>query len=168
MNNVEQYKKRFFTLMESEMGDVKPLINEQDNSDLKSTLTQLVGIGRGVDYKKICDFCNQSDVNYNNESAKRAANGFKEAISGGENPFSNFGGGTRPNEDSSAYKAGQALQNNLKSAEDICAMIKYYPQYSGADEDFHEAVKGELNYKVDSSSNLELMFGKPLYNVLKL
>ena len=27
--NVEQYKKRFYNLMESTMGDVKPLINEQ-------------------------------------------------------------------------------------------------------------------------------------------
>ncbi len=32
MNNIEQYKKRFFNLMESTMGDVKPLINEQDAS----------------------------------------------------------------------------------------------------------------------------------------
>jgi hypothetical protein len=30
MENIEQYKKRFFNLMESTMGDVKPLINEQE------------------------------------------------------------------------------------------------------------------------------------------
>lgn len=29
MKNIEQYKKRFYNLMESTMGDVKPLINEQ-------------------------------------------------------------------------------------------------------------------------------------------
>jgi len=29
MSNIENYKKRFFILMESEMGDVKPLISEQ-------------------------------------------------------------------------------------------------------------------------------------------
>ena len=29
--NVEQYKKRFYNLMESTMGDVKPLINEIDD-----------------------------------------------------------------------------------------------------------------------------------------
>ena len=29
MNNIEQYKERFYNLMESTMGDVKPLINEQ-------------------------------------------------------------------------------------------------------------------------------------------
>ena len=29
MNNIEQYRKRFYGLMESTMGDVKPLINEQ-------------------------------------------------------------------------------------------------------------------------------------------
>jgi hypothetical protein len=32
MNNIKQYKKRFFNLMESSMGDVKPLINEQDET----------------------------------------------------------------------------------------------------------------------------------------
>ncbi len=40
MNNVEQYKKRFFMLMESEMGDVKPLINEQAGCDPSTLLTQ--------------------------------------------------------------------------------------------------------------------------------
>ena len=29
--NVEQYKKRFYNLMESTMGDVKPVINEIDD-----------------------------------------------------------------------------------------------------------------------------------------
>lgn len=29
--NVKNYKNRFFSLLESEMGDVKPLINESDN-----------------------------------------------------------------------------------------------------------------------------------------
>lgn len=30
MKNIEQYKKRFEALLESSMGDVKPLISEQD------------------------------------------------------------------------------------------------------------------------------------------
>ena len=30
MKNINEYKRRFNTLMESEMGDVKPLINEQE------------------------------------------------------------------------------------------------------------------------------------------
>jgi hypothetical protein len=30
MSNIEQYRKRFYNLMESTMGDVKPLINEDD------------------------------------------------------------------------------------------------------------------------------------------
>jgi hypothetical protein len=33
MNNIEQYKNRFFNLMESTIGDVKPLITEQANPD---------------------------------------------------------------------------------------------------------------------------------------
>jgi hypothetical protein len=32
MNNIEQYKKRFYNLMESTMGDAKPLINEEEQS----------------------------------------------------------------------------------------------------------------------------------------
>lgn len=32
MSNIEQYKNRFFNLMESTLGDVKPLINEQQGS----------------------------------------------------------------------------------------------------------------------------------------
>ena len=30
--SIEQYRKRFFNLMESTMGDVRPLINEQDKN----------------------------------------------------------------------------------------------------------------------------------------
>jgi hypothetical protein len=33
MNNIEQYKNRFFNLMESTIGDVRPLITEQINPD---------------------------------------------------------------------------------------------------------------------------------------
>jgi hypothetical protein len=29
--NVKNYKNRFFSLLESEMGDVRPLVNESDN-----------------------------------------------------------------------------------------------------------------------------------------
>jgi hypothetical protein len=32
MKNIENYKSRFFSLMESTMGDVKPLISEQETS----------------------------------------------------------------------------------------------------------------------------------------
>ena len=32
MNNIEQYKNRFFNLMESTIGDVKPLISEQSTT----------------------------------------------------------------------------------------------------------------------------------------
>ena len=32
MNNIEQYKNRFFNLMESTIGDVRPLISEQSVS----------------------------------------------------------------------------------------------------------------------------------------
>jgi hypothetical protein len=34
MKNINEYKKRFYTLMESTVGDVKPLLNEEDFSDI--------------------------------------------------------------------------------------------------------------------------------------
>ena len=38
MNNIEQYRKRFYNLMESTMGDVKPIISEQPTTEpVKST-----------------------------------------------------------------------------------------------------------------------------------
>jgi len=40
MNNIEQYKKRFYNLMESTMGDVRPIISEQPTQQPKMTDTQ--------------------------------------------------------------------------------------------------------------------------------
>jgi hypothetical protein len=46
MKDIEQYKKRFYNLMESTMGDAKPLINEQMNKiDLTSLGFQKWGQG---------------------------------------------------------------------------------------------------------------------------
>ena len=134
-------------------------------SNMGKVLTQLVATGRGVPYEKICEFCKSQDLNSENQRAKAAAQGFANAIDGGENPFSNFGGG-EPNQESSAFKAGKAIESNLKNAEDICTMIKYYSNYSGTGEEMVDAISGELNYKVDSTSNLGHMFGEPLWNIL--
>jgi hypothetical protein len=41
MNNIEQYKNRFFNLMESTIGDVKPLISEQTDTIDELTLDTL-------------------------------------------------------------------------------------------------------------------------------
>lgn len=38
MNNIENYKKRFFTLVESEMGNVKPLLSEQMELNSKENI----------------------------------------------------------------------------------------------------------------------------------
>ncbi len=40
MDNIEQYKKRFFNLMESTMGDVKPLINEDEDTKSFEIITK--------------------------------------------------------------------------------------------------------------------------------
>jgi hypothetical protein len=42
MNNIDQYKKRFFNLLESEMGNVKPLITEDEDQWVEDS-TELEG-----------------------------------------------------------------------------------------------------------------------------
>lgn len=44
MNNIEQYRKRFNSLLESTMGDVRPLISEQDEfkKDIKPKGTETI------------------------------------------------------------------------------------------------------------------------------
>ena len=139
---------------------VRRVIIEQSNNDLKNILLKSIR-----DYKSVCNICSkQNNLDTNNPRARKAANDFEIAISGGENPLSNFGGGT--NKNSSASKAGMALEKNLTSAEDICTMIKYYGEYYAGDESFCEALSGELSYKVDSTRNLELMFINPIENIL--
>jgi hypothetical protein len=139
---------------------VKRVIKEQTNNNLKNLLLKSIG-----NYKSVCQLCSkQSNLDTNNPRARKAAHEFQQAIYGGENPLSNFGGWD--NKKSSASKAGMALEKNLTSAEDICTMIKYYGDYYGGDEDFCEALSGELKFKVDSTRNLELMFITPLKNIL--
>lgn len=51
--NIEQYKKRFYNLMESTMGDVKPLINEgtpEVNPDEKEYKRSLADYNLAMDY----------------------------------------------------------------------------------------------------------------------
>jgi len=45
MKNIENYKSRFFSLMESTMGDVKPLISEQETSPTGGTESVAAGGG---------------------------------------------------------------------------------------------------------------------------
>lgn len=148
---------------------VRRVISEQgaiipgEEQDLRMKLQKLVGAGSGHQFKTICRMCSEYSLDKNNPRAEKAANEFDHAITGGENPFSNIAGN---NKESSAYKAGMAISKNLKSAVDICTMIQNYKYYTNQSESFCEAVEGELNYKIASSSNLDLMVGKPIYNIV--
>ena len=137
------------------------------NSNLKATLEKLVGVGSGDRYQEICKVCNQqTNLNMNNPKAKKAAQEFAQAIKGLESTFSNFGGsGSFADKNSSAFKAGQALERNLDTAEDICTTIKYYNSYGGGEE-FCEAVRGELKYKMDAGSNSDELVGIPIFRIL--
>jgi hypothetical protein len=47
MNNIEQYKKRFYNLMESTMGDAKPLISENQDKYFKAA-SELLNMMSGL------------------------------------------------------------------------------------------------------------------------
>lgn len=74
MGNIDSYRKRFYSLMESQMGDVKPLINEQSPVD-SGQQEKRSGIGRAIDKakEKIDDLKNKingTDENPSNEPTK--------------------------------------------------------------------------------------------------
>jgi len=161
--------KKTIRLTETELVRlVKRIIREQSevssSDNMKKGLQSIVNYGVKVDYRKVCNFCKKQNVSPQNPRAEKAAQEFSKLISGVENPFSNIAGFL--NKESSAYKAGESISKNLKSAEDICSMIKYYSKYSGTDEDFCEAVSGELSYKFDASTNLDYILGYPLAKIL--
>jgi len=168
-SQVSQQLRSVDTVKPSSQSAVKPTSTtaKPANSDLKNTLSKLVGVGDGKSYQEICKVCNQqTNLDMNNPRAKKAAREFAQAIKGLESTFSNFGGsGPFADKDSSAFKAGQALEKNLETAEDICTTIKYYNSYGGGEE-FCEAVRGELKYKFDSRSNSDELIGIPIYRIL--
>ena len=51
MNNINKYKKRFYNLMESTMGDAKPLINE-DDTEWKNVTNRFIQT-KGSDFKSV-------------------------------------------------------------------------------------------------------------------
>ena len=131
------------------------------------------------DYKQICNVCKQNaSMVKPSSNAKKVANDFSTAISGGANPFDNFGGyedkgtdtdanyskGQTPGA-SPAHNTGKAL-SGLRNAEELCDMIINYETYSGSDETFEEALSGELSYKIDSSENYRIMFADPVSKIL--
>jgi hypothetical protein len=65
MNNIEQYRKRFNMLIESSMGDVKPLINEQTTNDL---IGKTVNLYKDLEMKRVWR-------TFKIESVKKNANG---------------------------------------------------------------------------------------------
>ena len=147
-------------------------------NDLTSKLKK-VPIAYNTGYKQICTICRQNESMVKPSSnAKKVANDFSTAISGGANPFDNFGGyedkgtdtdanyskGQTPGA-SPAHNTGKAL-SGLRNAEELCDMIINYETYSGSDETFEEALSGELSYKIDSSENYRIMFADPVSKIL--
>jgi peptidoglycan hydrolase-like protein with peptidoglycan-binding domain len=66
MNNIEQYRKRFYNLMESTMGDVKPLIVEKDThvKDFQYMDGKFTGILTDGKPDGWGDFINKNNIKY--------------------------------------------------------------------------------------------------------
>jgi hypothetical protein len=81
MNNIENYRKRFFNLMESTIGDVKPLISEQDTPFDVRKVNQ-------SDYMPKSDYLGaggQFEKNYTPQVSKQNADIISEPIKKFEN-----------------------------------------------------------------------------------
>ena len=68
MNNIEQYKNKFFNLMESTIGDVKPLISESQKTLPPIQSNKLVPTDNSImvfNNKKIDTFLKNNNINLN-------------------------------------------------------------------------------------------------------
>ena len=52
MNNIEQYRKRFYNLMESTMGDVRPILSEQPTQQVPKKI-QTTNVDPAAELKKL-------------------------------------------------------------------------------------------------------------------
>ena len=81
MNSVEQYRKRFFKLMESTMGDVRPIINEQPNNRPMSDTQYFMSKVVVSDTQAILDkFKGKTMYLYNNEDVICKNEGGKNVV----------------------------------------------------------------------------------------
>ena len=76
MNNIEQYRKRFNMLIESSMGDVKPLINEQTTNDL---IGKTVNLYYDLEMKEVRGTVKIESITKSNDGAKLV---LKDTLSG--------------------------------------------------------------------------------------
>ena len=146
----------FSRLLNSKLGDSKPLVKEQGNTQLslsqglKSTINRATRDLTGV--KTICDFCKgRPDVKAQSNTSQLITK-VNQLLSGIESPLNLMGGG-------SVSKVADLISTQVKTPEQACALLKFYRNqksivgqaFGGDDEDFYEAISDDLTTKVDTT-----------------
>lgn len=145
---------RFRQLLESSLGNVKPLINEETVDDsiekgLRSVLNTISRVSvdvRITDLKKVCNYCKSTNVS-KQPNTDKVASMINDKLSGLDNPLNLMGGG-------SVADSAKDILYNIKGAVQLCSLLKYYNQ---GGEDFYTAVEGDATGKLDTVSPVATM-----------
>jgi hypothetical protein len=140
--------ENFNKLINSKLGDSKPLVNEQPQmggtSLDKNLLSTIIGQANGGGFpaiQSVIKYCKSKNVPQSTDT-KYVSNEIGMAIKGGENPINVMGGAP------GLKKAAEYMIRDIKDAQELCSLIKYY---SVNGEDFETAIKGEINTKMNST-----------------
>jgi hypothetical protein len=154
-SNMKLESRRFNQLLESKMGNVRPLINEDEGGNsLKDGLIAICEKEKynGLDgLKKVCEFCKSSNVSQQGNTGNLIKS-VNDILSGVDNPLNVMGGG-------SVKEVADLLLRELNSAEEACALAKFYHNmkgivgqaFGGDDEDFYEAIEDDSLGKMDTA-----------------
>ena len=136
--------ENFSKLINSKLGDSKPLVNEQPQMVDKHLLSTIIGQANGGGFpsiQSVIKYCKSKNVPQSTDT-KYVSNEIAFAIKGGENPINLMGGAP------GLKKAAEYMIRDIKDAQELCSLIKYY---SVNGEDFETAIKGEVNTKMNST-----------------
>ena len=135
--------ENFSKLLNSKLGDSKPLVNEQQSqtptvsgAEMQKSINSngFKGIQNAVKYCK----SRRIDDKHDN---RRIEELIYQSVSGVENPLNITGGSP------GLEKVGQILTKNISNTNDLCSLIANF-DING--EDFETLMKGEINTKMDS------------------
>ena len=137
--------ENFSKLINSKLGDSKPLVNEQQSqtptvsgSEMEKFLSNSGNGFNGI--QAAVKFCKSKKV-ANNQKNDGLEELIYQAISGVENPLNLMGGSP------GLEKVAQILNKNISNTTELCSLIGNF-MING--EDFETAIKGEVNTKMNS------------------
>ena len=138
MKNVNEYKKRFYNLMESEMGDVRPLIVEQtENNYWKDIKNEFISKGNPV----LIDTEEIKSLNWGTHSSKK--NNLKYGMSVSWTPDTNELGFTY----SIVDREERLIGAEIKARDDVFNEIKSFGEDLGYTDEYGESEKDGVKYR---------------------